>query len=64
MKKDDIIDLMKAAHRPMAGMVDMVPDDKLDWAPGPGLMSIGQVLKHLSENWCIVKMMVTKIRIR
>lgn len=59
MKKQDFIELIRQAHAPMAGMIGLIPDDKLPWAPGPGFMTVGQVLKHLSENWCIITMMVT-----
>jgi len=59
MQKSDFIDIINKTQAPLQAMVEMVPDDKLDWAPAEGFMSIGQVLKHLSENWCIVKMMVT-----
>jgi len=37
----------------------MVPDDKLDWSPAAGFMTMGQLLKHLSSNWVFLKMMVT-----
>ena len=58
MNKTEFIEQMKSTQRPLAGMVEMVPDDKLDWAPAKGFMKMGQLLKHLSENWCIIKMMV------
>ena len=59
MNKNEFIEIMKKAQAPLKGMVEMIPDDKLDWAPGEGFMKMGQVIKHLSENWCIVRMMVT-----
>lgn len=59
MKKKDFIELMQHAQAPLKGMIEMIPNDKMDWAPAPGFMNIGQVLKHLSENWCFLKMMVT-----
>ncbi|MHC4944633.1 MAG: DinB family protein [Planctomycetota bacterium] len=60
MKKQDFIDIIRKTQTPLFNMVEMIPDDKLDWAPGDGFMNVGQVIKHLSENWCIVKMMVTQ----
>ena len=59
MKKSDFIEQMRQAQAPLKRMVEMVPGDKLDWAPAEGFMSVAQVLKHLSENWCVIKMMVT-----
>ena len=59
MKKSDFIDEMRKTQGPLKGMVELVPADKLDWAPGEGFMTMGQVLKHLCDNWCIIKMMVT-----
>ena len=59
MNKQDFIEMMQRTQAPLKNMVEMVPDDELDWAPGETFMTVGQVLKHLSENWCIIKMMVT-----
>jgi uncharacterized damage-inducible protein DinB len=59
MNKQDFIEMMQKTQAPLKKMVEMIPDDKLDWAPGEGFMTVGQVLKHLTENWSIIKMMVT-----
>ena len=59
MKKAEFIELIRAAQAPLKAMVEMIPDDKVDWAPEKGFMTVGQVIKHLSENWCILRMMVT-----
>lgn len=59
MNKQDFVDMMRKTQAPLAKMVEMVPDDKLDWAPGEGFMTVGNVLKHLAENWCVIKMMAT-----
>lgn len=59
MKKSDFIEMMRRTRAPLKGMIEMVPDDKLDWAPDKNFMSTAQVLKHLSESWCVIKMMVT-----
>ena len=58
MKKEDFIKMMRKTQAPLEKMVEMVPDDKLDWAPAGNFMSVSQLLKHLSENWVIIKMMV------
>jgi uncharacterized damage-inducible protein DinB len=57
MNKQDFIEIMQKAQAPLMKMVEMIPDDKLDWAPGEGFMTVGHVLKHVSENWCVIKMM-------
>lgn len=59
VKKSDFIEMMRRTQAPLKTMIEMVPEDKLDWAPDKNFMSIAQVLKHLSENWCVIKMMVT-----
>jgi hypothetical protein len=59
MTKQDFIDQMREAQKPLMTMVGMVPDDKIDWAPAEGFMTVGQVMMHLCENWSLVKMMVT-----
>jgi hypothetical protein len=59
MKKQDFVEQIRSAQAPIRGLVEMVPNDKLDWAPATGFMTIGQLLKHLTENWGIVKMFVT-----
>jgi uncharacterized damage-inducible protein DinB len=60
VKKKDFIEIMRQTQAPIPAMVEMVPDDKLDWAPAEGFMNMGQLLKHMSENWSILKMMITK----
>ncbi len=57
MNKQDFIEMMQRTQAPLKNMVEMIPEDKLDWAPGEGFMTVGQVLKHLTENWCVVEMM-------
>ena len=59
MNKGDFIEMMRRTQAPLKSMIEMVPEDKLDWAPDKGFMSIAQVLKHLSENWGVIKRMVT-----
>jgi hypothetical protein len=58
MNKNEFIEMMKRTQAPLVKMVEMIPDDKLDWAPADGLMCMDHLIKHLSENWCIIKMMV------
>ena len=59
MNKKDFIEIMQKTQAPLKNMVEMIPDDKFDWAPGKDFMTVGQLLKHLGGNWSIVKMMVT-----
>jgi hypothetical protein len=59
VKKSDFIEMMRRAQAPLKGMIEMVPEDKSDWAPAKGFMTTAQVLKHLSESWCVIKRMVT-----
>ena len=59
MNKCDFVEIMRQTHAPLEKMLEMVPDEKLSWAPAKGFMSFGQLIKHISENWCITKMMVT-----
>ncbi len=59
MEKHDFTEIMRQAQAPLETMLRMVPEEKLSWAPGPGFMSLGQLIKHIGENWCLIKMMVT-----
>jgi hypothetical protein len=36
------------SYRPAESLLKMVPADKLDWKPGSGFMSLGQLIYHLS----------------
>ena len=59
MNKNDFIAQIRSTQQPLIAMVGMIPDDQLDWAPAAGFMTLAQLLKHLTANWCIIKMMVT-----
>lgn len=59
MKKGDFIEIMRLAQAPLKRMVEMVPEDKINWAPASNFMTIGQVLRHLAENWESLKFMVS-----
>jgi hypothetical protein len=37
------------AYKPAATLIRMVPEDKLEWRPAPGFMSLGQLVCHLTE---------------
>lgn len=60
MNKKDFFEMMKRSQEPLKMMIDMIPEDKLAWRPADSFMNVGQLLKHLSENWGFVKMMVTE----
>jgi len=59
MNKNDFVEQMRSTQQPLMRMVEMIPDDQLSWAPARGFMTLGQLIKHLTANWCIVRMMVT-----
>ena len=59
MIKRDFMDIMRLTHAPLRPMLEMVPDSQLSWAPAKGFMTFGQLIKHIGENWCLVKAMVT-----
>jgi len=59
MNKRDFIEQMRSTQEPLMKMVAMVPDGRLGWAPAEGFMTVGQLLNHLSQNWCAIRMMVT-----
>jgi hypothetical protein len=59
MTKRDFLEIMQHTSAPLVKMLEMVPEAKLSWAPGPGFMSLGQLIQHIGQNWCLVKMMVT-----
>jgi hypothetical protein len=48
VKKDDYCQHVLDSYRPAESLLKMVPDDRLDWKPGPSFMSLGQLIYHLS----------------
>ena len=50
MKKDEYYQYAMDAFKPAEMLIKMVPEDKLDWKPGPSFMSLGQLICHLSEG--------------
>lgn len=59
MNKNDFIEQMRSTQQPLMRMVEMIPDAQLSWAPAGGFMTLAQLIKHLTANWCIIRMMVT-----
>jgi hypothetical protein len=49
MTKNDFYELVMEAYKPAETLIRMVPEDKLEWRPAPGFMSIGQLIDHLTE---------------
>lgn len=44
------IELWRKKIRPnLEEALELVPDDKLDWAPGENMINLGQVFLHISE---------------
>jgi len=58
MNKKDFIEMMQRTQAPLVKMIEMIPDGKLDFRPADNFMTIGQLLKHFSENWCLIRMLV------
>ena len=50
MKKEEYIQYVIDAFRPAETLIKMVPDDRLDWKPGEGFMTVGQLIGHLGEG--------------
>lgn len=50
VKKEEYRQYVMDACRPAATLIKMVPADKLDWKPGEGFMSYGQLICHLSDG--------------
>ncbi len=50
MTKNEFYEVVMDAYRPAATLMGMVPQDKLDWRPGPTLMSLGQLACHLADG--------------
>lgn len=58
IEKKTFIEMMLRTQEPLKKMVDMTPADKIDWRPADNCMSVGQLLKHMTENWGFIRMMV------
>lgn len=50
MKKDDFYQYAVDGYRPVENMMKMIPADKLDWKPGDGFMTLGQLIRHLGDG--------------
>ena len=50
MTKNEFYEVVMENYRPTEKLIGMVPGDKLDWRPGPTFMSVGQVIRHLSDG--------------
>jgi len=48
MTRDEFYEFVMESYRPAEGLIGMVPTDNVDWRPGTGFMSLGQVIYHLS----------------
>ncbi len=48
MTKQDFYSMVLDAYRPAKTLIEMVPADRLDWAPGAKFMTLGQLICHLS----------------
>ena len=50
MTKNEFYEVVMGNYRPTEKLIGMVPEDKLNWRPGPTFMSAGQVICHLSDG--------------
>jgi hypothetical protein len=50
MTKNEFYDVVMGSVRPAEKLTALVPPDKLAWKPGPTFMSLGQVIRHLSDG--------------
>lgn len=50
MTKNEFCDFVLEAYRPAESLLRMVPQDKLEWRPGPKFMSLGQLIYHLGDG--------------
>lgn len=57
MNKKDFIGMMQKTQAPLVKMIEMIPDDKLEFRPADHFMTIGHLLKHFSDNWSLIRML-------
>jgi hypothetical protein len=50
MTKDEYYQYALDSYRPTESLLKMVPEDKLDWKPGPSFMTMGQLICHLTDG--------------
>jgi uncharacterized damage-inducible protein DinB len=50
VKKEEFYQYVSDGFRPAESLVKMVPEDKLDWKPAEGFMSVGQLICHLCDG--------------
>jgi len=50
MTKNEYYEIVTGNYQPVEKLIGMVPADKLNWRPGPTFMSVGQVVRHLSDG--------------
>jgi len=50
----DLVSDVSEAEKKFVALAKAIPPDKWDWRPGPGVRSVGEVLKHVSaDNYLI-----------
>jgi len=50
MTRNEYLKFVEGYYRAARGLIALTPDDKLDFKPQEGLMTIAQVLKHLASS--------------
>ena len=46
----DLVGDVSEVEKKLGDLAKAIPPDKYDWRPGPGVRSIGEVLKHVSSD--------------
>ncbi|MCK4762807.1 MAG: DinB family protein [Candidatus Aminicenantes bacterium] len=49
MTGKEYLKFVKGIHKASLGLIKLTPEDKLDFKPMEGVMTIGQVVKHLTD---------------
>ena len=50
MNKSEFLLYIDSVFRPCEALINLVPDDKLDYAPVEGMFTLGQLINHLSMS--------------
>ena len=50
VKKNEFQQYVMESFRPAESLLKMIPEDKLDWKPAAGFMSMGQLIHHLCDG--------------
>lgn len=53
MTRDDLLTYIRRSHSRTERLIPLVPEPLIEWSPGRGAMSFGDILRHLAglERW-------------